>query len=900
MTDTTQERPGPAEDEAPPVKNLYRSGYFPALRERWAELWRGVRWAAGDPSGAIVSFLPWLMGQIRRDWDFFQAVGRGIIGGVERGLRHRRWRRVVLGVAAVLGFLVTFSWERCGLMGCPPVSRLAAMQPGASARVYDARGNLLGDLAPVRWEVVDLDRLPKYVPEAFVAVEDQRFYAHGGVDWRRFAGAMLRNLKPGSRAQGASTITMQLARNVFPDRLPGSDRTPRRKVLEIRVAREIERKMSKRDILQTYLNHIYFGEGVYGIESAARVYFGKHARDLSLPEAALLAGLPKAPTSYNPRRNLDRSVGRRNLVLSLMAAQGRIGADQAGRAREARVRLARWTPERRRTRAPYYVEQVRRAVEAELGEELYTGGLKIYTPLDPALQAAAEQRLEAQLRRIEAGAFGKFGAPKRADYEGGAAETPYLQGAAMVMEAEDGDVKALVGGRSWEDSRFDRMTQGFRQPGSAFKPAVYAAAVEAGVTPVERVQDAPLRRELPGGEVWEPRNFDGRFRGAVTVRNSLRWSVNTAAVRLAERVGLGEVRSVARRMGITSEIPELPSVAIGASAVRPVEMVRAYSPLATLGDRVEPRWVSRVEDREGRVLWAPEPRRREALDPAVAFVVNSMLRGVVDRGTGLAVREAGFRGPAAGKTGTTNGATDAWFVGVTPRHVAAVWIGFDRPRPIVAEGSGGKLAAPVWAGIMRAAGPAGEAWEPPAGVSVRQVIAATGQPLSPGCRSDRETYREYFVRGTVPAEVCPRGAARGEGGLGGWVDRKLAELETQAREWAAEAWEDAKQRVLEGIGIGPRRAPPEGEEAEPRTERRPGREEAEPAAEAEEPGPREVPAAEEEPVVEEPPPPEGPSGRGRGEPADTIRIPVREPLGRPVEEPESPAAPEDTIRIGPE
>ena len=894
MTDRTEENPPPSPDpgDGPGrsrVKNLYRSGYFPALRERWGEVAQLFRGFFRDPSGAIVSFLPWLGRQLRADWAFFQGVGQGIFDGFGAGLRSRRWRRVLLGVFALLGFLVTFSWERCGLRGCPSVSRLAAMQPGMAARVYDARGDLLADLAPVRWAVVDIDRLPKYVPEAFVAVEDQRFYRHGGVDWRRFAGAMLRNLKPGSRAQGASTITMQMARNVFPDRLPGSDRTPRRKILEIRVAREIESRLSKRDILQLYLNHIYFGEGVSGIESAARVYFGKPARDLSLPEAALLAGLPKAPTNYNPHRNLDRSVTRRNLVLSLMAAQGRITAAQASGAKEAGVRLARWTPERRRTRAPYYVEQVRRVVEAELGEELYTGGLKIHTPLEPRLQAAAEEQMEAQLRRIEAGTFGRFDAPKRAQYKGGAAETPYLQGAAMVMEAATGDVEALVGGRSFEESRFDRMTQGFRQPGSAFKPVVYAAAVESGVRPTDRVDDQPLRRVMPGGDVWEPRNFDGRFRGPVTVRNSLRWSVNTVAVQLAERVGLDEVGSMASRLGITSEIPELPSVAIGASAVRPVEMVRAYTPFATLGDRVEPRWVTRVEDRDGRVLWEPEPRRREVLDPAVAFVVGWMMRDVVDRGTGTAVRTAGFRGPAAGKTGTTNGATDAWFVGVTPRRVGAVWIGFDTPRPIVADGSGGKLAAPVWGRILRAApGGAGEAWEAPAGVAERRVIAATGQVVAPGCRSPRETYREFFVRRTLPEQVCPRGTARDDGGIGGWIDRKLAELEEAARAWAEQVWEDIKRKALEGIGLAPSSGS-EGDAPEPRRQE----EEQEPApAEREEPrpSPEREPAEEPaEPVFapQEAEPAPVPVPRGRGEPTDTIQIPVE------VE----PEEPRDTIRF---
>jgi penicillin-binding protein 1A len=650
-----------------------------------------------------------------------RSFGRGVAGVWGR----RGGRLGILGTLAALGFLAGFSWERCGLAGCPSVARLASFQPGGAPVVYDARGGVLAELSPSRWEVVRIRDLPEYVPAAFVAVEDKRFYGHHGVDWRRFAGTMLRNLKPGARGQGASTITMQVARNVFPDRLPAADRTPRRKILEIRVAREIEDRLSKEEILQLYLNHIYFGEGVYGIESAARVYFGKRARDLKLSEAALLAGLPKAPSHYNPRKNRQRSVQRRNVVLSLMAQQGLVTAAQAAEAKAAEPRLARWTPERKRRRAPYYVEQVRRVMEARFGEELYGRSLRIHTPLLPGVQAAVERTLVRQLERIEAGEFGRMDAPRRADFKPGMAETPYLQGAATIIRAETGDVLALVGGRDFAESGFDRMTQGFRQPGSAFKPFVYAAAVDAGIPPTEKVDDAPLRLVLPAGDVWEPRNFDGRFRGPVTVRRSLRESVNTVAVRLAQRVGIDRVRSVARRMGISTPIAESPSVAIGASAVRPMELAAAYTAFANLGDRAAPRWVTRVEDRDG-----------------------------------------------------------------------TVWIGFDRPRPIVRDGSGGVLAAPVWGRMVAAAqdGAAPE-WEPPRGVVQRQVVSATGQVLVPGCRARGDTYQESFLRTAVPEEVCPAGEPYG-GGIEGWIRRKLEDLDVGLEDWASRALD----RALRGIG----------------------------------------------------------------------------------------------------
>jgi 1A family penicillin-binding protein len=787
--------PSPHEPE-----NIYRSGYFPALRARLAELWRSARQLVLDPGVALPKAARGLRASLGRDAQFFGAIVRFFTRGIANGVRNPRTRRWVLGAFVLLGFAVTFSWQRCGIQGCPDVRRLRSLQPGGNALVYDARGEVIADLSPTRWAVVDLDRLPKYTPAAFVAVEDQNFYRHNGVHWPRFIAQTGRNLIPGQRGAGASTITMQLARNVFPDRLPASERTVTRKLLEIRVAQEIERRYTKDEILQLYLNNIYFGEGVYGIASAARVYFGKNPSDLRLSESAMLAGLPKAPTNYNPRRNLQRSIQRRNLVLSLMAAQGKVTAEQAAEARDAPVRLARWNPEeRRRSRAPYFTEQVRRTLEAELGDVLYQGGLKIHTTLDPRVQSSAETQLEAQIRAVENGAFGRFTGPRRSAYRD-STETPYLQGGAVFMDAETGDVLALVGGRSFRDSRFDRINQGLRQPGSAFKPFVYAAAIAEGTAPTDTVHDDTLRRELPGGEVWVPRNFDGRYRGPVTVRYSLRQSINTVAIRLAERAGLEDVEATAQRAGIRADFPPLPSIAIGATAVRPMELVTAYTPFATLGYRVQPRYVTRVEDRDGTVIWRQRVRRRRVMDRGVAFLVTSLMRGAVDRGTGSAARAALGSGiPAAGKTGTTNGATDAWFVGFTPQRVGAVWIGFDRGRTIVEDGSGGRLAAPVWGRIMRTAmrGEDRETWKAPGGVVQRQVTVGSDRVVAPGCRARGETYTEYFLRRHVPQAICPRGTRRDERG---WWERTRDEAGTRLREWGADVWDDVRGRVRRAVG----------------------------------------------------------------------------------------------------
>ncbi|HEX8430351.1 MAG TPA: PBP1A family penicillin-binding protein [Longimicrobium sp.] len=866
----------PTEEAKPRVRNLYRGGYFPAVREHFAETVKTARFAASHP-------WQWLRGTLGRDRDFLvRSLDRGI-NGMGAAIRHPRKRKWVLGAFALAGFIPMYTWEQCGLTGCPDVARVASLQPGGAATVYDADGGVLGTLTPIRWEVVRIAKLPRYVPQAFVSVEDQRYYEHGAVDWRRFLGTTARNFLPGGRSQGASTITMQVARNVFPDRLPASERTIKRKALEIRVAQEIESRYTKEQILQTYLNHIYFGEGVYGIESAARIYFGKHASDLTIAEAALLAGLPKAPTNYNPRRHPERAITRRNLVLSLMRQQGKLTDAQLATARAATLRLARWTPTRRKQRAPYFVEQVKRVLEERFGEELYTGSLKIRTSLDPRAQRAAEEQMEAQLRRVEGGTFGRYRGPKRADFKGGA-ETEYVQGSAVFIDPRTGDVKAWVGGRSFDDSRFDRISQGFRQPGSAFKPIVYAAALDAGVAPSDTVTDAPLRREMPGGDVWEPRNFDGRFRGPVTVRHALRQSVNTVAVRLAEKAGLNEVRAEARSLGITTDVPALPSVAIGAAAMRPLELVGAYTAFANLGSRVEPRFVTRVEGEGGRVLWEPSVRSRRAIDPGVAFLVTDMMRDVVDSGTGRRARDAGVRGPVAGKTGTTNGATDAWFVGFTPNLVGSVWIGFDRPRTIVANGSGGELAAPVWGRIVRQAqrGAVPEAWAPPGSVVERKVAVAGRKVIAPGCRARGASYDEFYLRRAIPPELCPRGEARSDRGIRGWWNRTSDAARARAGEWireqSARVWREVRRRA--GFGEGGVDRPRSTDEERPSRVRE--RAEPAPRRRAEPVEPVVAPPAAEEteaaPLPDVPvdtirlgPPAEAPPA---GEPADTIRFPA--------------------------
>jgi penicillin-binding protein 1A len=681
-------------------------------------------------------------------------------------LEGRRLALALIGLALGLYLsAATFAglaWFRCGIDGCPDVARLRSYQPGKASRVLDRKGRLFAELRPVEGETLPLRRIPAHVRAAFLAIEDQRFYGHHGVDWRRVMGAAAANLRRTSYGEGFSTITMQLARNVFPRRIDPRERSLGRKLLEMRVAYAIEDRFSKDEILELYLSHIYFGNGARGIDAAARHYFGIGASSLSLAQAALLAALPKGPTVYDPRRHPDRARERRNLVLTLMEQQRRIEPAAADKARASPLGVVR----RRRLpgdkdTAPYFVEEIRRQVEERFGERVYDETLRVTTSLDVDVQRPAEEELQRQLRTVESGALGRFRGPR---YWPSAAPfdnaTPYLQGAVVALEVGTGDVLAWVGGRDFHQSRFDRVKSSLRQVGSAFKPFVYAAALAEGHVLSERLVDEPIRVRLARNRWWEPKNYDQDYEGEVTVRDALVRSKNIPTVRLADAVGLGVVADVARKAGIESTIDPTPAMPLGTVAVSPLELATAYGAFAGLGQAALPRTLLRVEAESGAELWSADPPRfRRPIDPGVAFLVTNVLQDAVSRGTGAAVRALGFDGPAAGKTGTTNDATDTWFVGYTPEMVAAVWIGFDERRPIMPGASGGRVAAPAWARMMLrvyADRPMPAPWRPPATVFQARVDPPTGAPLEDGCEpAGGASYLELFLRGKTPAAVCP-------------------------------------------------------------------------------------------------------------------------------------------------
>jgi penicillin-binding protein 1A len=686
------------------------------------------------------------------------------------GMPKRPWVLAVAGVAGFAAFgagSALGAWSQACAAGCPTVEQIADLQPQQASLVLDGEGAIVGQFFRERRQLVRLRELPRHVPLAFVAIEDRRFFEHEGIDPVRLVGAVRDNVLEGFGASGGSTITMQLARNLFPQQLPMGEKTLRRKVAEARLAVQMERGFSKEQILELYLNHIYLGAGAYGIEAAARSYFDKPASELTVAEASLLAGLPKAPSSLNPRRNPDGAELRRMLVVDAMAQTGVITPEQAAEVRSQPVQLA---PPSGARSAPYFVEHIRRELEPVFGELLYTGGLRIITSLDSELQREAELALEEQIREIERGRHGRFRHPTYEQFSASLAEsgtrevssTPYLQGVVAVLDPMTGDVLALVGGRDFRHSQFNRATQALRQPGSAFKPFVFGAALEHGRSPQYRVADTPFSLALSDGSTWTPRNYSGDFHGMMTLRHALRISKNIPAIRLGEEVGIDPVRDFARRAGIGTEIPRYPSIHIGSAAVRPLNLIASYASFANGGMRIEPQFIRRIEDNQGRLIWAPAPQTQPAMDPAAAFLLTDMLREAVDRGTGYAVRNPAignipFNVPAAGKTGTTNDATDVWFVGYTPDLVAGVWLGLDQPRRIMHGATGGGLAVPVWARVVRSwyeKNPVPEAWQRPPGIATRRISYWTGKAVSEDCPFAFNSYIDEFVATAAPTPGC--------------------------------------------------------------------------------------------------------------------------------------------------
>jgi penicillin-binding protein 1A len=554
---------------------------------------------------------------------------------------------------------------------------------------------------------------------------------------------------------------MQLARNLWPEDISGRDKSIRRKMREARVALEIERKLPKDRILELYLNQIDLGNRAYGVEVASQRYFGKSVRDLNVAEAATLAAIPKAPSRYNPKKNPNLSVQRRNVVINLLRDAGKLSPADAERWKAYPLLLSSRSDFS--GVAEYFVEYVRQQMYSRFGDDLYKQGYSIYTTLDLDMQQAAERALEDQLRKIEKipgfrhETYKAYTDAHAGDDTGNHPQTPYLQGLVLTLDAHTGAIRVMIGGRDFGDSKFNRTVQALRQPGSTFKPFVYSAAIRAGYPLSHVVVDEPFTLDVPGQDPWTPQNYDLQFKGPHDLRWNLKESRNIPAIKLGMEIGEDAVIAEARRFGISTPISAVPAINIGAADVLPIEMISAYTAFATLGTRVAPSAILRVEDRKGNIVWQPTPRSEEVMSTQQAWLMTSVLRDVVLHGTAAGTVGGQVNFPTAGKTGTTNDGNDVWFIGFTPELVTGVWMGFDQPTKIISNAQGGRLAAPAWTTMMKEIydrRPIPREWSRPDGLTLAEVDITSGYKATTLCPTDVR-YMESFIPGTEPTEFCP-------------------------------------------------------------------------------------------------------------------------------------------------
>jgi penicillin-binding protein 1A len=688
-------------------------------------------------------------------------------------------------VGAASGLILVYSTD------LPQVEELEHYRPSSVTELYDGSGRVIGTFALQRRVVASYDDYPQVLRDALVSIEDKDFYTHSGINFWRIVGAAYRDMESGGKVQGASTLTMQLARNLF----LSPDRSFYRKVQESLLAIQIERRFTKPQIFTLYANQIFLGHGAYGFEAASEYYFSKPAKQLKLEEAALLAGLPKAPQYYSPINHPERAAKRRNLVLNAMLEDGKITAAQAAAAKAMPVGLN--LQKDPNSLAPHYVEELRRYLEAKYGsDQVHEGGLRVYTSLDVELQKAAREALLDGLAAYErrhgwrgklvnvvaegtavdryvdadwdeevdvggyvhgvvtavgaTGAAIKFGShvaslgaadvvgwPSfngKAKFDsllkvgdvvyvkvlameaGGRAHVSLeqdsgVEGALVAIDNATGEIKAMVGGRDFNLSKFNRATQALRQVGSSFKPYVYTAAIDEGASPDDTIVDSPTTFQTASGP-YTPHNYDGKFEGTITLRRALAQSRNIPALKLADKIGIKTVIEYAHRMGVTENIPAYLPVALGSAEVTPLEQTAAFSVFPNDGLRVAPRYITKVTDYEGRILEEDYSDAKDAISSRTARIMTSMLHEVVLHGTAVAAAKMPY--PLAGKTGTTNDFTDAWFVGFSPNLTCGVWVGYDEKKSLGEKETGARAALPIWMQFMNVALAGKDAGEFPA------------------------------------------------------------------------------------------------------------------------------------------------------------------------------------------
>jgi penicillin-binding protein 1A len=658
---------------------------------------------------------------------------------VNRVARRRRKsaRRSLLGIIIIVILVLFVGVALAGssllyyllLKELPSIAALKDYRPSITTRVYADNYELIDEFFLEDRKVIKYEHIPKMVIQAFVAAEDARFFQHKGFDMQSMSRAFFKNLEAGRIVQGGSTITQQVAKALY----LSPEKSYLRKIKEALLAYKIDTYLTKEEIITLYLNHIYLGHGTYGIEAASQGYFGKSATDLTLAEAALLAGLPKAPSSYSPYLHPERAHQRQAYVLARMLEDGYITEADKKQALARALRFRSIKPKDKI--APYFIENIRRYIQEKYGSDvLYKEGLEVYTTLNIPMQKAAREAVEQGLKEVEG----------REGYEAG-----LVQGALFAMDPKSGAIRAMVGGRNFNRSEFNRATQSRRQPGSAFKPLIYTAAFDKGMTPATLIVDAPIIYPDPSSPdgVWKPKNFDEKFLGPTTLHNALIHSRNIITIKILEEIGVDYAASYATNMGITSALSRNLTMALGTSGVTLQELVRAYGVLANGGKRVQPFFITKIVDRTGQVFEETQVKVEQVIDPRIAFMTSYVMQDVVESGTGQRVKRLGR--PVAGKTGTTDDMRDAWFLGFTPSLVAGVWVGFDQERSLGKQEVGGRAAAPIWLYFAEKAlqGMPVEVFSIPEGIVFTKVDPKTGAPAKP---STRGAIFECFIEGTTP------------------------------------------------------------------------------------------------------------------------------------------------------
>jgi penicillin-binding protein 1A len=644
----------------------------------------------------------------------------------------------------------------------PSIEEVYNIKPRLSTRLYDKDDKPFYEYFTERRVLTPLDSLPPVLVKALIATEDREFYNHWGVRWTAILRALIVNLQEGRRAQGGSTITQQLARKLFLT----PERTLERKIKEWLMSIKLERSYSKNEILEMYFNINYYGAGAYGIGAAAQTYFGKSPGELDMMESAALVGVLPAPSAYSPTRNPDLAKRRRNTVLRSLMAIGALDRAVYDTLSQTAIVLHHPEPGAYGDYGDYFAEEVRRYVIKQYGDDaLYTEGLHIYTTLDSDLEKYAEEVVRNRLDSLRQVADQRHG-PNDPVYTYPVYDSTLgrtvrmrkkMQAAMIIMDNRTGGVVAMVGGHDYEESEFNRATQALRQPGSAFKPFVLTAAIEAGFTPADTILDAPVLIPIPGAPDYSPGNFDGKFEGPVSIWYGIRQSRNLVSVRLLQKLDVNRVVDLAEKMGISTKLLPYPSLAVGSSEVTVSDLTAAYSCFPNRGIRTDPQLIRRITDRNGRVIEENStPRRQEALPANVAFSVTHTLRAVVDSGTATSVRRRGFTRPCAGKTGTSNEYMDNWFVGFTPQFTCGVWVGYDLKTPIGGyhTGTGAATALPIWTAVMLEAskGLPVEEFEIPDDVYLIAVCQDSNKRATDYCSATRE---EVFITASDTLDVCP-------------------------------------------------------------------------------------------------------------------------------------------------